>query len=146
MALLDRSWNRSRTSTSARKRTPRKWNQDKTSIAIGARHVDFRCRGQSAGPWAGARGVLEWKTSTWSRNRTTSLRSRNRTRTRLSDRTRTRTSWNQDKTSIVASTSAPPGAGGARRAVGGAEAALGAGGARGVLEWKTRAWTKNRTP
>merc|ERR1712105_66998 len=103
MALPDRSWNRTRTRTSARKRTPEKWNQDKTSIVNGkacvllqaavrgnfhrawtkssertrtrkswnqdktsialvARHVDFRCRGQSAVAWAGARGVLEWKT------------------------------------------------------------------------------------
>merc|ERR1712025_493414 len=182
MALLDRSWSRTRTSTSARKRTPEKWNQDKTSIvvvdggacvilqaavrgnfhrawtkssersrtrkswnqdktsiALVARHVDFRLQR----PLAGARGV--WRTRTWSRNRTTSLRSWNRTRTRLSDRTRTRTSWNQDKTSIAKSTSAPPGAGGARGAVGGAEAARSAGGARGVLEWKTRAWTRNRT-
>merc|ERR1711862_181397 len=90
------------------------------------------CRFRLQRPLARARGV--WRTRTWSRNRTTSLRSWNRTRTRLSDRTRTRTSCNQDKTSIAASTSAPPGAGGARGAVGGAEAARSAGGARGVLE------------
>merc|ERR1712126_95637 len=127
MALPDRSWNLTRTRLSDTTGTRTSWN----------RHVD-----------GGARGV--WRTRTWSRNRTTSLRSWNRTRTRLSDRTRTRTSWNQDKNSIASSRGVMPlnvdgGAGGTVR---GAEAAgvAGGAGARGVLERKTRAWTKNRTP
>merc|ERR1712121_323818 len=91
-----------------------------------------------------------WRTRTWSRNRTTSIRSWNRG---LSDRTRTITSWNQDMTSIASSRGVMPlnvdsGAGGAGGTVRGAEAAglAGGAGARGVLERKTRAWTKNRTP
>merc|ERR1712025_1165432 len=101
-AAVRGNFHRAWTKSSERSRTRKSWNQEKTSIALVARHVDFRLQR----PLARARGV--WRTRTWSRNRTTSLRSWNRTRTRLSDRTRTRTSCNQDKTSIAASTSAPP--------------------------------------
>merc|ERR1712121_419088 len=116
------------------------WNQDKTSIVVNGTACVLS--------QAAVRGV--WRTRTWSRNRTTSIRSWNRG---LSDRTRTRTSWNQDKTSIASSRGVMPlnvdsGAGGAGGTVRGAEAAglAGGAGARGVLERKTRAWTKNRTP
>merc|ERR1712114_146606 len=71
MALPDRSWNRSRMSTSAKKRTPEKWNQEKTSIVV----VDG---GACVGLQAAVRGV--WKTRTW---------------------TKSLQSWNQDKTSIA---------------------------------------------
>merc|ERR1712243_416664 len=59
MALPDRSWNRSRMSTSAKKRTPEKWNQDKTSIVVdvyGVACVVLK---------AAVRGV--WKTRTWTK-------------------------------------------------------------------------------
>merc|ERR1711955_72871 len=141
MALPDQSWNRSRMSTSAKNRTLQQWNQDKTSIVV----VDG---GACVLSQAAVRGV--WRTRIWSRNSTTSIRSWNRG---LSDRTRTRTSWNQDKTSIASSRGVMPlnvdsGAGGAGGTVRGAEAAgvAGGAGARGVLERKTRAWTRNRTP
>merc|ERR1712126_58554 len=40
MALPDRSWNLTRTRLSDTTRTRTSWNQDKTSIALVARHVD----------------------------------------------------------------------------------------------------------
>merc|ERR1712025_907662 len=56
---LNREWegnfHRAWTKSSERSRTRKSWNQDKTSIALVARHVDGRRS-------ARARGVLEWKT------------------------------------------------------------------------------------
>merc|ERR1712126_313317 len=128
MALPDRSWNLTRTSTSATNRTPQQWNQDKTSIA------EVKLNKRCSMPYVNINIYVEAV-----KGQAVEIRG-------VWKRTRTRTLWNQDKTSIalVARLSLGPVT---PINVDGVEADGGAGaGARGVLERKTRAWTRNRTP